>query len=118
MERTSLRRCRRSAAKHWPMKTDSQRGPSTTKLMCKTWCFQIICAPTALESAAESIYDHIGEAAEDAFNPPKDARDELDAILSDWCKRHFSGERYWRCRGRERELIATAEDVARVGGDA
>lgn len=71
-----------------------------------------------LEFAAESIYDDVGEAAEDAFNATQEGHDELNALIAAWCAKHLAGERYWRCTGREREIMVTAEDVARIGGDA
>jgi hypothetical protein len=68
-----------------------------------------------LEFAAESIYDELGEVAESAFQPTQEGHDELNALTAAWCEKHFAGERYWRCRGRSRELKVTAGDVAEYG---
>lgn len=71
-------------------------------------------ADRILESANESLHDDIGEAAEYSFNPSREGHDELNALLAVWCEKHLSGERYWRCRGKDRELVVTAEDVANI----
>ncbi len=73
-------------------------------------------ASRILEFAAESIYDDVGEAAEDAFTATQEAQDELNALIAAWCDKHFTGERYWRCRGCSREIKATAADVAEYAG--
>jgi hypothetical protein len=65
-----------------------------------------------LEFAAESIGDEVGEAAEDAFQASQAAHDELNAFTKAWCEKHFAGERYWRCKGRSREVYVTADDIA------
>ena len=71
-----------------------------------------------LEFASDSIYDDVGEGAEDAFYATPEGHDELNALIAAWCAKHFAGKRYWRCIGREREIRVTAEDVARIGGAA
>ena len=71
-------------------------------------------ADRILESAEESLYDDIGEVAEDAFAANKEAMDELSSLLSAWAEKHLS-TRLWKCVGSSRELKVTAADVAEYG---
>ena len=68
-------------------------------------------ADRILEAAEESLYDDIGEVAEDAFAANKEAMDELSSLLSAWAEKHLTGH-YWKCVGMARELKVTAADVA------
>jgi hypothetical protein len=68
-------------------------------------------ADRILEAAEESLYDDIGEAAEDAFAANAEAMAELSSMLSAWAEKHLSGH-YWKCVGKARELKVTAADVA------
>ena len=70
-----------------------------------------LSAERILEAAEESLYDEIGEAAEDAFSANNEAMTELSSLLSAWANKHLSG-RYWKCAGKPRELKVTAADVA------
>lgn len=70
-----------------------------------------------LEDAANRAYDDLGECAEDAIDAPQEAVDELDAALKAWAARHLTG-RYWRCVGKSRVLLVTAEDVAASAKDS
>ena len=68
-------------------------------------------ADRILEAAEESLYDDIGEAAEDAFSANAEAMAELSSMLSAWAEKHLSGH-YWKCVGKPRELKVTAADVS------
>ena len=68
-------------------------------------------ADRILEAAEESLYDDIGEAAEDAFAANAEAMAELSSMLSAWAEKHLSGH-YWKRVGKARELKVTAADVA------
>lgn len=69
-------------------------------------------ADRLLEIAAESIYDDVGEAAEDAFYASAEAVAEWNAFSDAWAAKHLS-TRVWKCVGKSSQLKVTAEDVAR-----
>ena len=69
-------------------------------------------ADRLLETAAESIYDDIGEAGEDAFHASAEAVTEWNDFAEAWAAKHLS-TRCWRCVGKSTELRVTADDVAR-----
>lgn len=74
---------------------------------------EFLSAERILEQAEEWAYDELGECAEDMFFGVGPMHD-LQQLLNEWAKKHYSGSRYWRCVGKSRERRITEEDLKNV----
>lgn len=71
----------------------------------------IVSMDRVVEDMDERMYDLVGEAAEDGIDVSKEAEEELEAFLIQWCDKHADISRYYTIVGKSREMKITEADL-------
>ena len=71
----------------------------------------IISASSVIEEISNSLWDEVGEVAEDYPAVTKEAELELQKLLEDWLVKYDNPSRFWRIIGKSRMKTVTVQDV-------